>query len=80
MKRKFIRKKYQKNVNAKCFFCENKSEPEYKETNILEKYMTERGKIIARSRTGLCNNHQKKLTKAIKQARHVALLPFVIGV
>ena len=48
----------------------------YKDTGVLAKYVTEQGYIIARSRTGLSQKQQRQLTKAIKQARHLALLPF----
>jgi small subunit ribosomal protein S18 len=64
-------------VMKNCPFCEKKVEPEYKETSILSKYMSERGKILGRAKTGLCSKHQRRVTEAIKHARHVALLPFV---
>ena len=46
----------------------------------LIKFITERGKILPRRITGVSSYHQKKLTAAIKRARHVALLPFVAEV
>lgn len=61
-----------------CAFCETKTQPDYKETVVLGKYVTERGKIIPRSRSGLCSKHQLAVTVAIKQARFLALLPFVV--
>jgi small subunit ribosomal protein S18 len=65
-------------IYKNCFYCEAKKDPFYRDTDMLSKFMSERGKIMARSRTGICSKHQRKLTKAIKQARHVALLPFIV--
>lgn len=50
---------------------------DYKDINTLTKFITERGKILPRRITGVSAYHQKKLALAIKQARHMALLPFV---
>lgn len=55
-------------------------EIDYKDTDTLMKFITERGKILPRRITGVSAYHQKKLTAAIKRARHVALLPFVAEV
>jgi small subunit ribosomal protein S18 len=74
MQRRIIKKI---RVLKNCPFCEKKVEPEYKETSILSKYMSERGKILGRARTGLCSKHQRRVTESIKHARHVALMPFV---
>lgn len=52
-------------------------EIDYKDTETLLNFITERGKILPRRITGVSAYHQKKLTAAIKRARHVALLPFV---
>lgn len=52
-------------------------EIDYKDIDTLVKFITERGKILPRRITGVSAYHQKKLTAAIKHARHVALLPFV---
>ncbi|MCK8826857.1 30S ribosomal protein S18 [Natroniella acetigena] len=62
-----------------CDFCANKVDRiDYKKTNILSKYITDRGKILPRRISGNCAKHQRELTKAIKRARNVALLPFKI--
>lgn len=50
---------------------------DYKDVETLEKFITERGKILPRRITGVSHQYQQLLKKAIKQARHVALLPFV---
>lgn len=55
-------------------------EIDYKDTNTLIKFITERGKILPRRITGVSAYHQKRLAEAIKRARHVALLPFVAEV
>ncbi len=52
-------------------------EIDFKDTNTLTKFITERGKILPRRITGVSAYHQKKLATAIKRARHMALLPFV---
>lgn len=66
--------------NTKCFFCEENKVPDYKEIEILDRYTTDRGKILARARTGTCRKHQRLVMRAIKRARHLALLPFVPGI
>jgi len=62
---------------AKCFFCEFKAEPSFKEVENLEKFLTPRKKIINREKTAVCAKHQRSLTKQIKYARYLALLPYV---
>jgi len=52
-------------------------EIDYKDVDTLQRFITERGKILPRRITGVSASHQRKLAQAIKQARHVALLPFV---
>lgn len=53
---------------------------DYKDIDTLTKFITERGKILPRRITGVSAFHQKRLTTAIKRARHMALLPFVAEV
>ncbi|MGK7944219.1 MAG: 30S ribosomal protein S18 [Microcystaceae cyanobacterium] len=50
---------------------------DYKDTDLLRKFITERGKILPRRITGLTAKQQRDLTRAVKQARAIALLPFV---
>jgi small subunit ribosomal protein S18 len=60
-----------------CNFCAEKvSYIDYKDITRLRKYVTERGKILPRRVTGTCATHQRALTKAIKRARMIALLPY----
>lgn len=61
-----------------CQFCADKTESiDYKDVDKLKKYITERGKILPKRITGTCAIHQREVTKAIKRARIVALLPYV---
>lgn len=59
-----------------CVFCQSGKGPDYKESEILKKYISDQGKILKHLKTGVCAKHQRKLSKAIKQARFLALLPF----
>ena len=61
-----------------CQFCADKTETiDYKDVEKLKKYVTERGKILPKRITGTCAIHQREVTKAVKRARIVALLPYV---
>jgi small subunit ribosomal protein S18 len=60
-----------------CKFCVQKLKINYKDADVLRRFITERGKILPRRMTGTCAKHQRALALAIKQARSIALLPFV---
>ena len=61
-----------------CKFCADKAATiDYKDIRTLEKFVTERGKIMPRRMSGMCAKHQRDLAIAIKRARIVALLPYV---
>lgn len=60
-----------------CRFCANKGKIDYKDSDGLKRFTTERGKILPRRITGTCAKHQRELTLAIKRARAICLLPFV---
>ncbi|MCX5850568.1 MAG: 30S ribosomal protein S18 [Deltaproteobacteria bacterium] len=63
-----------------CRFCVEKDlKIDYKNPALLKNYLTERGKIIPRRISGTCAIHQRELTIAIKRARVIALLPFVVS-
>jgi small subunit ribosomal protein S18 len=49
---------------------------DYKDVGTLRRFVTDRGKIRSRRKTGTCAKHQRRLAVAIKRARHLALLPF----
>ena len=61
-----------------CQFCTDKSLAiNYKNIDLLRRFVHEDGKIRPRRQTGTCAKHQRALAKSIKQSRHIALLPFV---
>ena len=69
--RKFFRRK------KVCKFCVEKIDSiHYRDVRLLQQFVAERGKIVPRRLTGVCTTHQRRLTRAIKQARNIALLPF----
>ncbi|MFO7942713.1 MAG: 30S ribosomal protein S18 [Anaerolineales bacterium] len=60
-----------------CRFCADPDlKIDYKDINSLSRFTTDHGKIRSRRQTGTCAKHQRRLAKAIKRARHLALLPF----
>ncbi len=60
-----------------CQFCTDKSAViDYKQVEVLRRYVTDEGKIRPRRQTGACAKHQRELARAIKRARHLALLPY----
>ena len=67
-----------KGAKKTCYFCENGKEPSYKEYEEFAKFLSERGKIIGRRQTGVCAKHQRILSREIKRARQLALLPYLI--
>ena len=66
-----------KKKRKNCSLCADKvTSIDYKDVDTLKKYVTERGKILPKRITGTCAIHQREVTKAIKRARIVALLPY----
>ncbi|MBF0189121.1 MAG: 30S ribosomal protein S18 [Magnetococcales bacterium] len=62
-----------------CVFCADKTLTiEYKDPKLMGRFITERGKMVPSRITGICATHQRGLSKAIKRARNIALLPFVV--
>ncbi|GAA4687832.1 hypothetical protein GCM10023215_24530 [Pseudonocardia yuanmonensis] len=60
-----------------CAFCKDKAqEIDYKDTGLLRKFISDRGKIRARRVTGNCRQHQRDVAVAVKNSREVALLPY----
>jgi small subunit ribosomal protein S18 len=60
-----------------CAFCKDKAAAiDYKDTNLLRKFISDRGKIRARRVTGNCSQHQRDVAIAIKNSREMALLPY----
>jgi small subunit ribosomal protein S18 len=61
-----------------CKFCDSKEiYIDYKDEKRLQRFVSEQGRIIPKRITGTCAKHQRQLVRAIKRARHLALLPFV---
>jgi small subunit ribosomal protein S18 len=61
-----------------CQFCKEKATwVDYKDTQLLRKFISDRGKIRARRVTGACTQHQRDIATAIKNAREMALLPYM---
>ncbi len=70
-KRKFFLKK------KVCFFCKNKeTNIDYKDVNLMRRFVAESGKITPRRFSGTCAKHQRKLSTEIKKARQMALIPY----
>jgi len=73
------RDNFQPMAPKKCNFCKNKVEEiDYKDVNTLSRYLNRWNKIDSANRGGNCARHQRECTKAIKRARHLALLPFTV--
>jgi small subunit ribosomal protein S18 len=72
-----MNKRYTSRLKKVCWFDQNATEPDYKDQKVVERFVTERGKIVPRRLSGVCSKHQKKLAVAIKRARYLAMLPFV---
>lgn len=63
-------------VERNCPFCQKKFEPDFKQPEILANYISERGKILGKDRTGLCSKHQRRVANEIKRARFLGLLSY----
>lgn len=63
--------------NRKCYFCINQINLiDYKNINLLDKFLTKYYKIVPRYYKGTCLKHQKRLARAVKNARTMALIPY----
>ncbi|GIW66462.1 MAG: 30S ribosomal protein S18 [Candidatus Parcubacteria bacterium] len=61
-----------------CYFCsQNAKEINYRDVDILKKFLSAGMKIKSKDKTGVCSKHQRKLACAIKRARQMALLPYL---
>lgn len=68
----------QQPINKSCLFCQEKiSCVDYKDTQFLRRFMSPHAKILSFKKTGSCASHQRMVARALKRARHMALLPFV---
>lgn len=72
--KKYIKRQQKRKV---CMFCvEGCKEIDYKDTAKLKKFITEKGKIIPARQSNLCAKHQREVSRAVKRARYMALLPY----
>jgi small subunit ribosomal protein S18 len=72
------RKKFFRRKRKPCMFCLGKATINYKDADFLQRFLSERGKIVPRRVTGTCAKHQRKVAQAIKRARELALLPYTV--
>jgi small subunit ribosomal protein S18 len=70
-----VRKKIRKS-NKPCKFCVGKIEPDYKDLKGFEESVSAKQRIVSRWETGFCEKHQKRVSVAIKRARHLGLVSF----
>lgn len=63
-----------------CVFCAEKKIPTYIDTTFLRRFLSDRGKITPKLRSGVCSKHQRRVATEIKRARHLSLLPFTLRV
>ena len=62
-----------------CYFCTNRGvEIDFKDVELMRKFISDRGKIMPRRRTGTCPKHQRELARQIKRCREIALIPYYI--
>ncbi len=59
-----------------CYFCVERVVIDYKNVDLLRRFVNDRARIKPRRQTGTCAKHQRRLSVAIKRARHLGLLPF----
>lgn len=61
-----------------CSLCDDDVEQlDYKDPDLLDRYLTDRGKILPRRATGACTRHQRQVAEAVKRARFLALIPYI---
>ncbi|MFZ5425267.1 MAG: 30S ribosomal protein S18 [Patescibacteria group bacterium] len=63
-------------TDTACYFSSNDTEPNYKEVLVLRRFISDRGKLIPASRSGVCSKHQRSLSREVKKSRFMALLPY----
>lgn len=69
---------HEKPQERHCYFCQNSiNEIDYKDVELLRRFVSASVKILSRKRSGVCAKHQRKVALAVKRARIMALLPFV---
>jgi len=76
--RERVREKRFRRKKRVCIFCAEKVVADYKNVDFLRKFMTDRGKIASRRSSGCCAKHQRFIMRAIKKARHLGLVPYMM--
>lgn len=72
------KRRFPSSFRRACMFCkEKRKEIDYKEVDLLGRFLNEKGRIVSRRSTGVCAKHQRKLCVAIKRARFLSLLPYI---
>ncbi|MFA4967414.1 MAG: 30S ribosomal protein S18 [Candidatus Margulisiibacteriota bacterium] len=61
-----------------CIFCESKKGLDYKDVGFVRKFISDRGKILARRSSGCCALHQRMVAKAVKRAREIGMIPYTL--
>ena len=64
-------------TKKRCVFCKASTSPSYTDTQALRRFTNDRSKIVPKLRSGVCSKHQRMVSRHIKYARHLALLPFI---
>lgn len=77
-KKKIIKRKKVVQEVMEDWFDKNNKKPDFLDSETLLKFMSERGKILPRSRSGLTAKNQRRLSVAIKRARYLALIPYIV--
>jgi small subunit ribosomal protein S18 len=73
------RRGYRPRRRKVCFFCTNPGvEIDFKDAELMRRFISDRGKILPRRRTGTCPKHQRELARQIKRSREIALIPYYI--
>ncbi|EKD91414.1 MAG: ribosomal protein S18 [uncultured bacterium] len=67
-------------IKKVCVFCKDKTLPSFTDAAALRRFLSDRGKIINKSRSGVCSKHQRVVALEIKRARQLSLLPFTLRV
>lgn len=73
----------QKNLlppKIRCPFCDSALRPSYTDSATLKKYLSDRARIVSKQRSRLCSKHQRQISREIKRARFLGLLPYIASV
>ena len=73
-----MQRKFRPRKKVVAYFSDNSKPLDYKDVNTLKKFISERGKILPRRVTGACAKAQRQITKAVKRARQIGVLPYTM--